>query len=155
MEKFKLSSKLLKTRIEPFDFREPPVDPGELSIEMYRFMLESGGIGLAANQIGLPHRIFVMYPSIVCYNPSVIFYSQEQTLMHEHCLSYPGKQVRIKRPTDVYVTYQDSVGQFVNRTFDGIHARVFQHELDHLNGVVHLDKASRANIIEAGKVTFH
>lgn len=149
------SKKLLKTRIEKFDFKEPPVDPGELSISLYKFMLENSGIGLAANQVGLPYRVFVMYPSFVCYNPSVILYSQETTILKEYCLSYPGVQAKVKRPTDVFVTYQDSAGQVYSRSFDGLHARVFQHEMDHLNGVVHLDKASRANIIEARKEIFH
>jgi peptide deformylase len=155
MAPLEFSTTILKTRISEFDFKEPPVDAGDLVISLYEFMLKNTGIGLAANQVGLPYRCFVMYPNMAIFNPRVIMYSQETTMMDEYCLSYPGKKVRIKRSSDIFVTYQDVYGQHVSRAFDGIHARVFQHEMGHLNGIVHLDKASRANIIEAGKVVYH
>lgn len=155
MEKLQLKNGLLTTYINNFDFDNPPVDPGTLTIELYKFMLENNGIGLAANQVGLNYRVFVMYPAIVCFNPRVILYSQQYSLKEEHCLSYPGLAVKVKRASNVFTSYQNVSGEFVSRSFDGMHSHVFQHEMDHLNGKVHLDKASRANIIEARKVTIH
>jgi len=101
-----------------------------------------GGIGLAANQIGFDERAFAMEvvgedEFIVCYNPSIIKSSSDVTTLREGCLSFPeGVTVEVERPESVVASYEVECGIRVTRTFDGLSAKVFQHELDHLNGIL-------------------
>lgn len=138
---------ILRTELERFDFGNPPVDPMELAQELIEYMYKNNGLGLAANQVGLPHRVFVMRGNsetgdIVCFNPRIVDVGEKQGLMEEGCLSYPGLLVKIKRPQSIKVRFQLPDGDTVTQTFAGLSSRVFQHELDHLNGVVHLERAS-------------
>ena len=92
----------LKTPCEDFDFENPPFDAREVGKEMIEFMYEKGGIGLAANQVGFKHRMFVMrgHPDrgdYIIINPRIVNTSQEQILLEELCLSFPGLIVKIKR----------------------------------------------------------
>lgn len=138
---------LLKTALEPFDFLNPNIDPLQLTTDMIQLMYDNNGIGLAANQLGLPYRVFVMSGStdgdFACFNPKIVNYSQEQHYMEEGCLSYPGLWVKIKRPKSVRVRFQAPNGDVVTKTFAGMTARVFQHELDHLDGIVHIKRATK------------
>ena len=139
---------ILRAELERFDFSNPPVNPMELAQELIEFMYENNGLGLAANQVGLPYRVFVMRGNsdtgdIVCFNPRVVDVGEKEALMEEGCLSYPGLLVKIKRPQSIKVRFQLPDGDTTTQTFAGLSSRVFQHELDHLNGVVHVDRASR------------
>jgi peptide deformylase len=117
---------------------------------MCEFMVENHGIGLAANQIGIAKRVFVMgsnnidgFPKpFALFNPRVIKASEEQELMKEGCLSYPDLWLSIKRPSVIEVEYQDSKGNVHEAAMSGLIARCFQHELDHLNGVCFVDIVS-------------
>lgn len=125
-------------------------DAKQVETEMCNFMMNNHGIGLAANQIGITKRVFVLgndnipgFPKpFAIFNPRIIEYSQEEELFKEGCLSYPGLFLTIKRPKSILVEYQDSDGNTITAKMDGLVARVFQHEYDHLDGICFVDKVS-------------
>ena len=135
------------TRVcEDFDFSNPPFDPIEFAQNLVKHMYDWNGLGLAANQVGVPYRIFAMRGSpenFVCYNPRVVMPSSEKVVLEEGCLTYPNLLVRIKRPQHVRVRFATPNGETRTETFTGMSARVFQHELDHLDGVLYFNRASR------------
>lgn len=135
---------ILREKLEDFDFSNPGTDPVQLSRDLAETMIIQNGLGLAANQIGERHRAFAMKAEqiIVCFNPKIVDVSEETVLLEEGCLSYPGLLVKIKRPKKIRVRYTMPNGEVDTRVFDGLTARVFQHELSHLNGVCHIDEAS-------------
>ena len=98
------------------------------------------GIGLSANQCGLPIRAFVMYTDLqdgniqMYINPKVIWQSEEQDFFLEGCLTYPHLFLNIKRPKLVEFEYMDMEGNQQKGKFSGLTARIFQHEYDHMDG---------------------
>ena len=136
----------------PFDF-DSDVDPLDLACDLAETMIHSNGIGLAANQCGLRHRVFVLMADeiITCFNPKIVDFSEEKLYLEEGCLSYPGLLVKIKRPKKVRVRYTEPDGNTITKVFDGITARAFQHELDHLNGTAHISRANRIHREQAFK----
>lgn len=144
---------LLKEELEKFDFDNPPTDPIELAHDLAQTMIKYNGIGLAANQIGLPYRAFAIKanPIIVCFNPKIVDESDDIVLLEEGCLSYPGLFVKIKRPEVIKVRYWEPNGNVVTTKFQGLTARVYMHELDHLNGIVFLNRANRYHLEQARK----
>ena len=135
----------LKTACEKFNFDDPPMDPIELSQALVVEMRDFGGIGLAANQIGFNWRVFAMRanPNIVCFNPRIVMPSEEQVYLEEGCLSFPGLLVKIRRPKHIRVRYQEPSGEMKTEMYTGMAARVFQHELDHLDGILFYERANR------------
>ena len=110
---------------------------------MLEFMRAKKGIGLAAPQIGLSRRLFVMDvagQARACFNPEIVSASPEQTEMAEGCLSFAGKSCIIKRASEISVRYQNYRGDWYTERMDGLMARCFQHELDHLDGIVMQDR---------------
>jgi len=142
---------ILMTELQPFDFDNPPVDPKELGEHMIQVMDQHNGIGLSANQLGMKHRVFVMRtePRLVCFNPTITFQSEEQEVLEEGCLTFPQLFVKIKRSSWIRAKFYDVNGELQTEKFTGITARCFQHELDHLNGVVYLNRASKINLDRA------
>jgi len=131
---------------QSFDFQNPPFDPIEFSQELVKFMYENNGIGLAANQVGIPYRIFAMRGSpqnFVCFNPRIVQAAAENIILEEGCLSFPGLIVKVKRPRHVRVRFQTPNGDTRTETFIGMTARIFQHEYDHLEGKLYFNRASR------------
>lgn len=101
-----------------------------------------GGLGLSANQCGVYERVFVMgYEDNVfaCINPKVIEQSSELEKSKEGCLSYPGMFLNVPRPKWIIAEYTDENGQRLQTKFEGLTARCFLHELDHMNGVRFVD----------------
>ena len=97
-----------------------------------------GGIGLSANQCGVYERVFVIgteHFQYVCINPKVVEVGHNLLKDKEGCLSYPGLYLSVERPESVLVEFTDETGQQNRMWFDGITARCFLHELDHMNGV--------------------
>jgi len=136
---------ILKKKCEVFDFQNPPLDPIELANSMVKTMYENNGIGLAANQVGIPYRVFAMRgapENFVCFNPKIVQPSQMEVVLEEGCLSYPGLFVKIKRPQHVRVRFTLPNGDTVTRQFTGMSARIFQHELDHLDGIIFYNRAN-------------
>ena len=135
---------ILRTALEPFDFANPPTDPIQLAKDLTETMIQNKGLGLAANQCGLPYRMFVITGQqvLACFNPKIIDTSTTTVLLDEGCLSYPGLAIKIKRPKMIRVRFTMPNGQTVTQKFDGITARCFLHELDHLDGVLHINRAN-------------
>lgn len=144
---------ILKTELDKFDFQNPPTDPIQLAHDLAETMLSKGGIGISANQIGLPYRAFAMMAEkiIVCFNPILLSASDEQIVLEEGCLSYPNLFVKIKRPQEIRVRYTEPNGNIITEKFSGMTARVFQHELDHLNGIVYTKRANLIHLEQAKK----
>ena len=136
-----------------FDFENPSVDPVELAHDLAQTMIENDGLGLAANQIGIKARAFAMMGEqiVVCFNPRIVDFSGDQVYLEEGCLSFPNLYVKIKRHKKIKVRYTEPNGNVVTNVYDGITARVFQHELDHLNGIVHTQRANRYHLEQARK----
>tara|TARA_B100001123_G_scaffold432566_1_gene555843 strand:- start:226 stop:867 length:642 start_codon:yes stop_codon:yes gene_type:complete len=131
--------------LEQFDFNNPQIDPVDLSQSMVKLMRKEMGYGLAANQVGLPLKVFVLdgEPAYAVFNPRITYFGEEEILLEEGCLSYPGLTIKIKRPRFLRARFQDPYGDFVTKQFDGITSRVFQHEYDHLQGVDFTRKVSK------------
>ena len=112
---------------------------------MFETMAESDGIGLAAPQVGALNRLFVVDTRrpgerLVFINPEIIETSEGQGMYEEGCLSIPGMYYDIVRPLRVTVQAQDVTGKPFKLAADGLLARVIQHENDHLNGVLFIDR---------------
>lgn len=141
-----LNDTCLLEECKEFDFSNPPFDPIEFAQELVKFMHEKNGLGLAANQVGQPYKVFAMrgHPeNFVCYNPKIVQESEQTVTLEEGCLSYPGLLVKIKRPEFVRVRFQTPNGETLTKQFIGMSARVFQHELEHLKGERFYDKANK------------
>ena len=142
----KFPNPILMKPVQPFDFNNPFQDPIELSLELMNIMNDNNGVGLAANQIGKPYSVFVLrgHPeNLVCFNPKVVNVSDDLVEMEEACLSFPGVNIKVKRPSQVRIRFQTPSGLTDTKTFDGITARVVQHEMDHLNGTLFINRVNR------------
>ncbi len=121
--------------------------------DMTETMRHFHGVGLAAPQIGLSQQIIVLevhqnerYPQAenieldVLINPQIIDFSDQKEFAWEGCLSLPNLRGRIERPT--HITYQacNAAGKTSKKTVSGFHARIIQHEIDHLNGILYLQR---------------
>ncbi len=117
-----------------------------LSQEMLVTMHEREGVGLAATQVGRLRRVLVAGiedDEYVLVNPVIEACSEETEVLAEGCLSIPGIQVEVERPVAVTVSGQDAAGRELRLEAEGLLARVFQHEIDHLDGVLILDRTDR------------
>ncbi|MDY0199447.1 MAG: peptide deformylase [Tenuifilaceae bacterium] len=127
----------------------------ELISNMFETMYNSDGVGLAAPQVGLSIRLFVIdaspladeHPELenfkkVFINAQIVERSEELVLFNEGCLSIPNLREDVERPESVLIKYQDENFAFHEERFDGTTARVIQHEYDHLDGILFTDRVS-------------
>ena len=151
----KFGDPVLKSRARPVERFD---DELREEIErMGRLMIDSIGIGLAATQLGVLHRVLVYRvvpdaPVAALVNPEVEWRGEEAEGMEEGCLSLPGVLVEVERPVHVRVRAQDGHGEPLVVEASGLEARVIQHEMDHLDGVLILDRTSREQRKEAMRV---
>ena len=116
--------------------------------KMFQFMYKLNGVGLAATQVGLPYSIAVINPTrkaadeIVLINPRFIKTSRETVTEDEGCLSVPGLSARVKRHLGVTCEYYNLKGEQVILEARELLARILQHETDHLNGILFIDRLS-------------
>jgi peptide deformylase len=115
---------------------------------MGELMHDALGVGLAATQLGVLHRVLVYKayvddPVTALVNPVMEWMSEEREIGDEGCLSLPGVHVEVERHAQVRVSGRDETGRELEIAAEGLEARVIQHELDHLNGVLILDRISR------------
>lgn len=125
-----------------FDFSNPPVDPNEFASTLVETAKKNKSLGLSANQCGFPYRVFVMGSGdeyISCFNPKIIL-AEGESHSGEICSSFPLLELKITRPQTVTVEYQDWNGEKHTSTFTGMTSRIFQHELDHMNGIVYTSR---------------
>jgi peptide deformylase len=142
----KLGDPVLKSRAVPVErFDEGLRD--EVA-RMAAIMRDSIGIGLAATQLGAMHRLLVYRvgqdaPLAVLVNPELEWAGEDREILEEGCLSLPGIHVDVERPIHVRVSARDERGDDLLVEASGLEARVIQHEIDHLDGVLMIDRASR------------
>ena len=166
---------VLRAKAEPITPQYPEL-PTLLS-DMFKTLTKSGGVGLAAPQIGLSIQLFILDLSVmaeddpsyatfkkVFINPEIVAYSDDTETAEEGCLSVPGLSERVKRSLSVTIKYCDENWQEHTETYTGFPARAIQHEYDHLLGTVYVDKISpirrqligaKLNAISKGKVSCH
>jgi len=149
------ASKVLRTPPADFDFDNPSADPKEIETNLSETLIKFGGLGLSANQVGLNARVFVMKTAdkgtVGFFNPELLRVSQETELMREGCLSFPDIYIMLKRSKEVEMKYQDSDGEEHVLMLEGLGARCVQHEIDHLNGIIFLERASQLKLERALK----
>ena len=154
------ASQVLRTPPPVFDFENPAEPPEEIAKNMAEAMEKFGGLGLSANQVGLPYRMFVMRTMhegdteskvVPYFNPELTRVSQETELMKEGCLSFPDIFLMIKRSKTIEFKYQDVEGKEHTAVLEGLGARCVQHEIDHLNGILFLQRASKLKLERAMK----
>lgn len=134
-----------------------------LARDMVKTMRAANGVGLAAEQVGktvslcvvelpavmdcnedgVPNNPYIPMP-LTLINPVILHAGKETTIREEGCLSFPDIVGKIERPWSVTVRYKDLSGQYHEQAFHGMLARVVQHEIDHLNGVLFIDRMSHA-----------
>ena len=118
---------------------------------MFARMVASKGVGLAAPQVGLKRRILVLNATgdekdnLALINPTIVARSGPETLFDEGCLSFPGIYAEIKRPDRCAVKAFDVSGRAIEREYSGFESRIIQHEFDHLEGVLLVDRMSPAD----------
>ena len=137
-------------------FDPPQADPKLMYDIMLENMVYHRGLGLSANQIGMPVKVFAMRidesdNAIVCFNPEILEESEEMVTMEEGCLSFPLLYLKKRRPEKLTIKYQNVDGDFIETKFEGLAARVFHHEMDHMEGKTFLDGVSQIFLQSARK----
>lgn len=126
--------------------------------EMFDAMYATGGVGLAAPQVGLNIRLLVYNPSgksdqpdqeVVLCNPKMVFKSKDSESGEEGCLSFPEVLGHVIRPMNVKIDAQNLEGDTFELELEGWDARIFQHELDHLDGILFIDRMTPASKSQA------
>ncbi|HEX5174071.1 MAG TPA: peptide deformylase [Gaiellaceae bacterium] len=133
--------KLAARPVEAFDD-----DLRRLVDRMKQLMVDASGIGLAATQVGVLQRLFVFQASegetVAIANPEIVERSEETTIEDEGCLSIQGVLLPVERPTTIVIVGQDEHGGDVRYDLEEPYSRVAQHENDHLDGVLILDRTT-------------
>lgn len=145
---------ILDESLPDFDFDNPVMSPHDLEEQMVKLMWESNGIGLAANQVGIRARVFTIMTRnlsgvtepFAVFNPKIIAVSEELEQGEEGCLSFPNLYINVKRPFHVVAEFLDRDKNTCIIRFDGVDARCFLHELDHLNGTCFVSKVSKLKL---------
>jgi peptide deformylase len=150
----KFGDPVLKTRARPVE-RFDDALRSEIA-RMGALMHDALGIGLAATQLGVLHRVLVYRvqqdaPVAALINPELEWKGSDEEFAEEGCLSLPAVLVEVERPVHVRVRAQDEYGAPILVEASGLEARVIQHEMDHLDGVLILDRTSRDQRKEAMK----
>lgn len=148
MNLVKFPNPILRERMPEFDFSNPTMDPKELEQKMLELMYANDGIGLAANQVGIKARMFVMGhkdnpdAGMAFFNPIIVANTDSVEDLEEGCLSFPGIYAKIKRPKAIKARWQNSSGDWEEGEFDGYNCKCFLHEYDHLEGITFQDRVS-------------
>jgi peptide deformylase len=126
--------------------------------EMFELMYATAGVGLAAPQVGLNIRLMVYNPEgsqpnppseIVLCNPKIVWKSKDKEEGEEGCLSFPEVNGSVTRPLKIRVKAQSVTGEELEIELEDWEARIFQHELDHLDGILFIDRMSPASKSQA------
>jgi peptide deformylase len=131
-------------------FESTDIDWVEREQAMFTIMHDNLGIGLASPQCGDQHKMFVMSHStkgdIGIYNPQILATSESTCVIEEGCLTFPLLYLNITRPESVVVKYQSADGTETTETLTETDARVFQHEFDHLKGLLFIDSTYSSDL---------
>lgn len=146
MKIYKLGEEIIRQKCAPVDPAEINDEMRALFEEMFDTMYEANGVGLAAPQVGIAKRFFVLCSdddvNRVFINPQIVSTSQNLVDYEEGCLSLPGFNEVIKRPEKVTVQALNEFGKSFTLEADGLLARIIQHENDHLDGTVYIDRGN-------------
>jgi len=126
------------------DFKDPRVEG--LVSDMAKTMETEKGVGLAAPQVGSDLRICLARVDNTLFaliNPEIKAYSRKKEIFEEGCLSFPGKYFPVERPVKVKIKARDVHGKKMKIKAEGLLARVLQHEIDHLDGILVIDRAAK------------
>lgn len=142
---------ILKTKTKQID----NIDNDILALvdNMFETMNYAEGIGLAANQVGASLSLLIvgdifddndklLHPKKAYINPEILYFSEEEDEFNEGCLSVPELREIVVRPTEIQIRYYDIDGKEHNEMANGLLARVLQHEIDHLNGILFFERIS-------------
>lgn len=132
-----------------FDFEKDGDKAEELSLALFRLMNEVKTVGISAKQAGLNWRVLTVgkeQDHITMFNPLIVAASENTVAMEERCVTLKDFQLTLQRPEWVVVTYQDFTGEFHTAKFDGVAARVIQHEYDHMLGFTFTNRASNMKL---------
>ena len=145
---------ILREEMPVFDFAtETPESVHEITHALAQSVIHYNGLGLSAPQIGL----FVNACAIkgkeimVMFNPEIVEYGDEEEYGDEGCLSFPNLVINIKRPVSIRVRWFMPNGEGRTDTFTGLTSRVIQHEIDHLSGILFMDRATDYHYEKARK----
>lgn len=145
---------ILKQSADPWDF-DDHVNAAVIEREMIELMKSSNGIGLAGNQVGLLRRVFVMRTTdgreFGCFNPWIMFGDNDFITGDEGCLSFTNLWLKVPRHNKITASYLDNAGKPCIIELEGLDARCFQHELDHLNGITFTEYVSDLKLTMARK----
>jgi len=130
----------------------------QLIMDLKNTVAQANGVGIAAPQVGISLRLFIMcsapserypdaplLPPCVIINPKILKVSEQIELGWEGCLSVQGKRALVPRYSTIDVSYVDETGLMQNQTLSGFLARIFQHELDHLDGITFIERLDNEN----------
>ena len=145
---------ILKQKAISWDFAQH-VNAEVIEREMLETMNASLGIGLAANQVGIDRRVFVMKlqdgTELGCFNPWIMIGDNDMMNEEEGCLSFPNLWLKVPRHNKITAAYLDNAGKQCIIELEGIDARCFQHELDHLDGITFTEHVSDLKLKMARK----
>ena len=145
------NSPILKQHLEEFDFNNAPIHPTTITQHLAETMLHHNGLGLSCNQIGMPYRACIIKtdPLICMFNPRIVSHSNDTDILEEGCLSFPNLIIKIRRPRVIRVRYTEPNGNIVTNKYEGMTARIIQHEIDHLDGITFDRKANKIHLEQA------
>ncbi len=143
---------VLRTKAEDINLENPPMDLNELVQNMFETMYNASGVGLAAPQIGLSYRLFIIDSSLILeedaeevglkkvfINAHKVEEDGDEWAFAEGCLSIPNISEDVSRPSRIKLRYYDENLELQEEVFEGLTARVIQHEYDHIDGVLFTD----------------
>ena len=140
---------------EEYDFgKSLEYEPEELKNILIENMKHYIGYGLSANQLGISYKAFAMIKDgdpIICFNPQIKDYSDETDFIKEGCLSFPGLWFAVERARGISVMYYDEEGEGKIGIFSELSARIFQHEMEHMDGELFTDNISDLKLSLAKK----
>lgn len=167
----KEEEKFLRRKVACFNFEKfSRKEISDLTKKMREIMIKANGIGLAANQIGLDLKVFVAQIQkfdktgtprtlraaeqkfYAIFNPEIVKSSSEKTTLEEGCLSVPNAYGEVSRPEKITLQGFDKNSKKIKIKAWGLLARVFQHEVDHLNGILYVDKCKKLHTIEKSEI---
>jgi peptide deformylase len=142
---------LLHKELEDFNFVNPSTNPVELANNLIETMTHYKGLGLSANQCGLPYRVFVLWSAepLACFNPRIVDQTHDLVPLDEGCLTFPNLFMKIKRPSAIKVRFENALGETQTEKFTGMTARGFLHEMDHLDGILFTKRANPIHVQRA------
>jgi peptide deformylase len=127
------------------EVREVTMEIKKLVEEMILALEKKQGVGLSAPQVGVLKRVIVIETEkgpVGLINPKIIKKSRGKEVMEEGCLSFPGLWLKIKRAKEVEVEALDKEGKGIRMEAEGLIAKILQHEIDHLDGILFIDRLS-------------